>query len=58
MIHYVVEEVDSGECLVYQEIPMTKGESLEDLETRIHREEWVLIVEGIRKAMRKLGREC
>jgi phosphoribosylglycinamide formyltransferase len=58
MIHYVVEEVDSGECLVFQEIPMQKGESLEDLEARIHQEEWVLIVEGIKKAISRFGREC
>ena len=58
MIHYVIEAVDSGECLCFTEIPMKAGEPLEDLETRIHREEWVLIVEGIQKAIRRLGREC
>ena len=58
MIHYVVEEVDSGECIVSQEVPMIKGESLEDLEARIHQEEWVLIIKGIRKAIHRLGREC
>lgn len=58
MIHYVVEEVDSGECLVFKEVPMQKGQSLEDLEARIHQEEWVLIIEGIRKAIRRFEREC
>ena len=58
MIHYVIEAVDSGECLLFTEIPMRQGESLEDLEARIHKEEWVLIVEGIRKAIRRLGRDC
>ena len=56
MIHYVIEEVDAGECLVYKEIPMQKEDSLADLEARIHQEEWVLIVEGVRKALQKLAR--
>jgi phosphoribosylglycinamide formyltransferase len=36
MVHRVVAEVDRGEPLVVREIPMTKGESKEELETKIH----------------------
>jgi phosphoribosylglycinamide formyltransferase len=36
MVHRVVAEVDRGEPLVVREIPMSKGESKEDLETKIH----------------------
>lgn len=36
MVHRVVAEVDRGEPLMVREIPMTQGESKEDLETKIH----------------------
>jgi phosphoribosylglycinamide formyltransferase len=36
MVHRVVAEVDRGEPLVVREIPITKGESKEELETKIH----------------------
>lgn len=36
MVHRVVAEVDRGEPLVVREIEMVKGESLEQLETKIH----------------------
>lgn len=36
MVHRVVAEVDRGEPLVVREIPMTQGETKEQLETRIH----------------------
>ena len=55
MIHYVVEEVDAGECLVSKEVSIKAEDTLADLEARIHQEEWVLIVEGVRKALQNLG---
>jgi len=54
MIHYVVEEVDSGDCIVSREVEMKQGESFEDLEQKIHKEEWVIIVEGTRLALETL----
>jgi phosphoribosylglycinamide formyltransferase len=51
MIHYVILEVDMGEPIVTKEIPMRKGESQDDLETRIHENEWKLIVQGTQKAI-------
>lgn len=54
MIHYVISEVDMGEPIVTRVIPMTKGESEEELENRIHEVEWALIVEGTAKAIQKI----
>ncbi|KAG9604216.1 putative phosphoribosylglycinamide formyltransferase, partial [Aureobasidium melanogenum] len=51
MIHYVILEVDMGEPIVTREIPMRKGESQDDLEQRIHENEWQLIVQGTQKAI-------
>ena len=36
MVHRVVAEVDRGEPLVVREIEMVKGETKEELETKIH----------------------
>lgn len=36
MVHKVVPEVDAGEPLVVREVPCVKGESLEDLENKMH----------------------
>jgi phosphoribosylglycinamide formyltransferase len=51
MIHYVILEVDMGEPIVTKEIPMRKGETQDDLEQRIHENEWQLIVQGTQKAI-------
>jgi phosphoribosylglycinamide formyltransferase len=36
MVHRVVREVDRGEPLVVREVEIKKGDTLEDLEARIH----------------------
>jgi len=36
MIHYVIKEVDEGAPLLVKELPMIKGESVQDLEARMH----------------------
>lgn len=36
MIHYVIKEVDEGTPILIKELPMIEGESLSDLEARIH----------------------
>jgi phosphoribosylglycinamide formyltransferase len=36
MVHKVVPEVDAGEPLVVREVPCVKGETLEDLEAKMH----------------------
>lgn len=55
MIHYVIEEVDLGEPLIVKEIPVIKGEPLEDWETRIHDLEHKAIVEGAQLALKNAG---
>ncbi|KAL8928270.1 MAG: hypothetical protein Q9208_001980 [Pyrenodesmia sp. 3 TL-2023] len=54
MVHYVVAEVDAGEPLVIKELDIDKEESLAQLEERMHRLEWVAIVEGTRLAVERL----
>ncbi|ORY15184.1 formyl transferase [Clohesyomyces aquaticus] len=51
MIHEVIAEVDAGEAIVTEEVLMREGETLEDLETRIHGVEHGLIVEGTRRTL-------
>ena len=57
MIHYVIEEVDEGEPILVREITMEHGESLEDLETRIHKIEHEAIVEGTIIALETLKKD-
>lgn len=57
MIHYVIVDVDMGEPIVQREIEITGCGALEELQTRIHDVEHVLIVEGAKKVLegRKAG---
>lgn len=41
-IHYVSEEVDSGEIIIQQKVPITKGMTLETLEAQVHKIEHYL----------------
>ena len=56
MIHEVIAEVDAGEAIVTKEVELKEGESLEELEERMHAVEHGLIVEGTKKALEGLGR--
>ena len=49
MIHYVIAEVDRGEPILVQEIECREGETLHDLEQRIHGHEHELIVKATAK---------
>jgi len=51
MIHYVIAAVDRGTPIIVREIEMIKGESLEDLENRMHAVEHVEIANGTRMAL-------
>ncbi|CUS13144.1 unnamed protein product [Tuber aestivum] len=53
MIHYVITAVDKGTPIIVREIEMIKGESLEDLENRMHAVEHIEIVNGARMALGK-----
>ncbi|KAG0678794.1 hypothetical protein C6P42_000353 [Pichia californica] len=55
MIHYVIEEVDLGEPLLVKELPVTKGETVEEWEEKIHDLEHVAIVEGAALALKNAG---
>ena len=54
MVHRVVAEVDRGEPLIVREVEMRKGETLEQLEARIHEVEHEIIVEGAKKVLDEL----
>lgn len=51
MIHYVIAEVDRGAPILTKEIECREGESLEDLEQRIHSHEHELIVAATAKVV-------
>ena len=54
MIHKVINEVDMGEPVVTREVPLTQGESEEDVEKKIHNVEWELIIEGTAKTIESI----
>ncbi|KAL8949322.1 MAG: hypothetical protein Q9222_004561 [Ikaeria aurantiellina] len=54
MIHYVILEVDEGQPLVVKEININQGESCDQLAERMHKLEWLAIVEGVQLAINNL----
>lgn len=56
MVHRVVEEVDQGEPLLVRQVKITKEDSLETLEERIHTVEHEIIVEGVQVVLKELGK--
>ncbi|KAK2611147.1 hypothetical protein N8I77_004521 [Diaporthe amygdali] len=54
MIHYVIAQVDRGQPIMTREIECREGETLEDLEQRIHSYEHELIVEATAKVVGEL----
>ncbi|KAG4222640.1 hypothetical protein PC116_g28886 [Phytophthora cactorum] len=55
MIHYVIAEVDRGEPILVQKIKIEEGESLEDLEQKIHGYEHELIVKATAMLAEKIS---
>lgn len=51
MVHHVVPEVDAGPVVVQAEIPLRVGESLPELEARVHEVEHRLLVEAVRQVL-------
>lgn len=51
MVHYVIAQVDRGEPIMTKEIECREGESLHDLEQRIHSHEHELLVAATAKVM-------
>lgn len=56
MIHEVIAEVDAGEPVLTREVELREGESLEELEERIHGVEHGAIVEGTRRMLERIGK--
>lgn len=54
MVHYVIAEIDAGQPLVIKELDIDKGETLEQLENRMHQLEWQAIVEAVQLAIENL----
>lgn len=53
MVHYVIEAVDLGKPLIVKELPITKGETVEIWEEKIHALEHIAIVEGAQLALKE-----
>ncbi|CAG8443929.1 10862_t:CDS:1 [Ambispora leptoticha] len=49
MVHKVIPEVDKGEPLLVERVPILESDTLEDLEARIHSVEHRLIVQAVIK---------
>lgn len=49
MVHRVIPEIDVGPVIVTAQVPIKAGDTLADLETRVHAVEHRLIVEAIRR---------
>ncbi len=47
MVHYVVPEVDAGEMIALERVPVTAGETLHDFAARMHAAEHRLIVRAV-----------
>jgi formyltetrahydrofolate-dependent phosphoribosylglycinamide formyltransferase len=52
MVHGVVAEVDAGPVIVSEPVPILHGDSVEELEERVHRVEHRLIVAAVDLALR------
>jgi len=51
MIHHVISAVDQGEPVLIRKVAMRAGESVEELEARIHEVEHAAIVEGTKTVL-------
>jgi len=57
MMHWVVPEVDRGEPVVVREVEMRVGETLKELEERMHEVEHEVIVEAVVTCLKKTEEE-
>ncbi|KAJ7265957.1 formyl transferase [Mycena haematopus] len=51
MVHRVVKDVDRGEPLIVQEVPIMQGEALDDFAKRLHAVEWQIIVRASKQVL-------
>ena len=54
MVHKVIPEVDRGEVVLVEKVPIYEKDTLHDLEERIHQVEHVLIVKATQKILSSL----
>ncbi|KAG6828864.1 hypothetical protein H0H92_006571 [Tricholoma furcatifolium] len=54
MVHRVIKDVDRGEPLIVVEVPITKGETIETFEERVHKAEHEIIVQAAAKVLGEL----
>ncbi|KAK2013998.1 phosphoribosylglycinamide formyltransferase [Colletotrichum eremochloae] len=54
MIHYVIEAVDRGEPILVEEVEVREGDSLADLEERMHSVEHQIIVKATAKVVQEI----
>lgn len=57
MVHEVVKEVDRGQPLLVREVPFEEGDTLADIEERIHAVEHKIIVEATKQALQDLKQQ-
>jgi formyltetrahydrofolate-dependent phosphoribosylglycinamide formyltransferase len=50
MVHYVIPEVDAGEAIVTETVPIRPDDTLETYAERVHQAEHRIIVEAVRQA--------
>ncbi|KAJ2004837.1 phosphoribosylglycinamide formyltransferase [Coemansia thaxteri] len=48
MVHFVIPEVDKGQPILTQDVPCVQGDSLEDLENRIHAVEHQILPKAVK----------
>ncbi|OMJ28267.1 Phosphoribosylglycinamide formyltransferase [Smittium culicis] len=51
MVHHVVAQVDRGEPILSEKVTIQKGDTLEDLENRIHAVEHILLPKAVTKLL-------
>ncbi|KAL1920981.1 uncharacterized protein VTP21DRAFT_11616 [Calcarisporiella thermophila] len=56
MVHQVIAEVDQGEPILVESVPILEKDTLESLEERIHAVEHRLIVQGTKKFLERANR--
>jgi formyltetrahydrofolate-dependent phosphoribosylglycinamide formyltransferase len=49
MVHYVIPEVDAGDVIVMEEVPLEADDTLEGFTARVHAAEHRLLVEAVRQ---------
>ncbi|KAI7834614.1 formyl transferase [Kickxella alabastrina] len=55
MVHYVIPEVDKGKPIMTQVIPCVEGDTLEDLENRIHAAEHQILPRAVKQVLAGSG---